>query len=91
MLIRVQLESVIDEVLKTGNVQSLHEYLKGDKPESSPINCSQQFLTKLDQFVNRVSCNLASLPTFLCHPLLLNCTSTVCVRVYSREMACLQI
>lgn len=91
MLIRVQLESVIDEVLKTGHVQSLHEYLEGDKPESSPINCSQQFLTKLDQFVNRVSCNLASLPTFLSHPLLLNCTSTVCVRVYSREMACLQI
>lgn len=87
MLIRVQLESVIDEVLKTGNVQSLHEYLEGDKPESSPINCSLQFLTKLDQFVNRVSCNLASLPTFLSHPLLLNCTSTVCVRVYSREMA----
>lgn len=92
MLIRVQLESVIDEVLKTGNVQSLHEYLEGDKPESSPINCSQRFLTKLDQFINRVSCNLASLPTFLSHPLLLlNCTSTVCVRVYSREMACLQI
>lgn len=84
MLIRVQLESVIDEVLKTGNVQSLHEYLEGDKPESTPINCSQQFLTKLDQFINRVSCNLARLPTFLSHPVLINCTS-VCVKEFTPE------
>lgn len=91
MLIRVQLESVIDEVLKNGNVQSLHEYLEGDKPESTPINCSQQFLTKLDQFINRVSSNLASIPTFQSHPFLLNRPSAVCIRVYTGEMACLQI
>lgn len=91
MLMRVQLESVIDEVLKNGNVQSLHEYLERDKPESTPINCSQQFLTKLDQFINRVSSNLASLPTFLSHPFFLKRPSAVLVRVYTGEMAYLQI
>lgn len=63
LLIFVQLESVIDEVLKNGNIQSLHEYLEGDKPESAPIHCSQQFLTKLDRFIKKVSCcTLTSFP-----------------------------
>ncbi|XP_035513508.1 synaptonemal complex protein 2-like [Morone saxatilis] len=48
-----QLEKVLDEVLKSGNVQALDVFLQRDIQEGTPIKCSQQFLTKLDKLVSR--------------------------------------
>lgn len=85
MSIRVQLENVIDEVLNSGSAQYLHEYLDRDKlqTESTPINCSQRFLTKLDTLINRVSCDFASLPMFLNDNFLLSFISILFVLEFS--------
>ncbi|XP_035863718.1 synaptonemal complex protein 2 isoform X4 [Sander lucioperca] len=48
-----QLDKVIDEVLKSGDVQALDVFLQRDIYEEAPIKCSQQFLTKLDKLVRR--------------------------------------
>ncbi|XP_039657476.1 synaptonemal complex protein 2 isoform X4 [Perca fluviatilis] len=48
-----QLDKVIDEVLKSGDVQALDVFLQRDMHEEAPIKCSQQFLTKLDKLVRR--------------------------------------
>ncbi|KAK9515487.1 hypothetical protein VZT92_026131 [Zoarces viviparus] len=48
-----QLEKVIDEVLKSGNVQALDAFLQRNIYEGPPIKCSLQFLTKLDKLVSR--------------------------------------
>lgn len=54
----VQLEKVIDKVLKSGDVQPLDGFLQWDIHEATTMNCSQQFLTKLDKLVSRVRCIL---------------------------------
>lgn len=62
----VQLEKVIDEVLKSGDVQALDVFLQRDIYEGTPIKCSQQFLTKLDKLISRVRCStLTNMPKFL--------------------------
>ncbi|KAK2851248.1 hypothetical protein Q5P01_007524 [Channa striata] len=48
-----QLEKVIGDVLKSGNVQALDAFLQKDISEGTTIKCSQQFLDKLDKFVIR--------------------------------------
>ncbi|XP_075950789.1 synaptonemal complex protein 2 [Anarhichas minor] len=48
-----QLEKVIDEVLKSGDVQALDVFLQRNIYEGPPIKCSLQFLTKLDKLVSR--------------------------------------
>ncbi|XP_033942241.1 synaptonemal complex protein 2 isoform X2 [Pseudochaenichthys georgianus] len=48
-----QLEKVVDEVLKSGQVQALHLFLQRNIGEGTTIKCSQQFLTKLDKLVSR--------------------------------------
>ncbi|XP_038579496.1 synaptonemal complex protein 2 isoform X5 [Micropterus salmoides] len=48
-----QLEKVIDEALKSGDVQALDVFLQRDIYEGTPIKCSQQFLSKLDKLVSR--------------------------------------
>ncbi|XP_054465353.1 synaptonemal complex protein 2 [Anoplopoma fimbria] len=48
-----QLEKVIDEVLKSGDVQALDVFLQRNTYEGAPIKCSIQFLTKLDKLVSR--------------------------------------
>ncbi|XP_030588703.1 synaptonemal complex protein 2 isoform X3 [Archocentrus centrarchus] len=48
-----QLEHVISEVLKTGDVQTLDVFLQREIYEETPMKCSQQFLTKLDKLINR--------------------------------------
>ncbi|XP_035863720.1 synaptonemal complex protein 2 isoform X6 [Sander lucioperca] len=48
-----ELDKVIDEVLKSGDVQALDVFLQRDIYEEAPIKCSQQFLTKLDKLVRR--------------------------------------
>ncbi|XP_068608143.1 synaptonemal complex protein 2 [Brachionichthys hirsutus] len=47
-----QLEKIIDEVLKGGDVKALDAFLQSDIHDGSSINCSQQFLTKLDKLVS---------------------------------------
>ncbi|GAA6233339.1 synaptonemal complex protein 2 isoform X1 [Lates japonicus] len=47
-----QLEKVIEEVLKSGDVHALDVFL-GEINEGIPIKCSQQFLTRLDKLVCR--------------------------------------
>nr|XP_010772156.1 PREDICTED: synaptonemal complex protein 2 [Notothenia coriiceps] len=48
-----QLEKVVDEVLKSGQVQALNLFLQRNIGEGTTIKCSQQFLTKLDKLVSR--------------------------------------
>ncbi|XP_032375632.1 synaptonemal complex protein 2 isoform X3 [Etheostoma spectabile] len=48
-----ELDKVLDEVLKSGDVQALDVFLQRDIYEEAPITCSQQFLTKLDKLVRR--------------------------------------
>ncbi|XP_037627905.1 synaptonemal complex protein 2 isoform X4 [Sebastes umbrosus] len=48
-----QLEKVIDEALKSGDVQALDVFLQSNIYEETPMKCSQQFLTKLDKLVSR--------------------------------------
>ncbi|XP_063745820.1 synaptonemal complex protein 2 [Eleginops maclovinus] len=48
-----QLEKVVDEVLKSGQVQALEVFLQRNICEGTVIKCSQQFLTKLDKLVTR--------------------------------------
>ncbi|XP_029132895.2 synaptonemal complex protein 2, partial [Labrus bergylta] len=48
-----QLEKVVDEVLKSGDVKALGVFLQGDTIEGPPFRCSQQFLTKLDKLISR--------------------------------------
>ncbi|XP_068589399.1 synaptonemal complex protein 2 isoform X3 [Cebidichthys violaceus] len=48
-----QLEKVIDEVLKSGDVHALDVFLQRKIYEGPPIKCSLQFLTKLDKLVSR--------------------------------------
>ncbi|XP_034732402.1 synaptonemal complex protein 2 isoform X2 [Etheostoma cragini] len=48
-----ELDKVLDEVLKSGDVQALDVFLQRDIHEEAPIKCSQQFLTKLDKLVRR--------------------------------------
>lgn len=50
----VQLEKVIDDVLKNGNIQALDSFLQRDMQDGIPIKCSQQFLTRLDKLVSGV-------------------------------------
>ncbi|XP_041859500.1 synaptonemal complex protein 2 [Melanotaenia boesemani] len=50
---RAQLESVLDMVLKSGDVQPLDVFLEKEAHEGTPIKCSQQFLTKLDKLIIR--------------------------------------
>ncbi|XP_027144283.1 synaptonemal complex protein 2 isoform X2 [Larimichthys crocea] len=47
-----QLEKVIDDVLKNGNIQALDSFLQRDMQDGIPIKCSQQFLTRLDKLVS---------------------------------------
>lgn len=51
----VQLEKIIEETLKSGDVQTLDLFLQWDVREETSIKCSQQFLTKLDKLVSSVS------------------------------------
>lgn len=55
-LFHVQLERLIDEVLKSQDVQHLDAFLEGDLHEVCPMMCSQQFLTKLDKLIIQVRC-----------------------------------
>ncbi|TWW56509.1 synaptonemal complex protein 2-like [Takifugu flavidus] len=48
-----QLESIIDEVLKTQDVHPLDSLLQSDPSEVTPVKCSQQFLTKLHKLIIR--------------------------------------
>ncbi|XP_068454092.1 synaptonemal complex protein 2 isoform X2 [Clinocottus analis] len=48
-----QLEKVIDEVLKRGDVEALHVFLQRNIYDGAPILCSAQFLPKLDTLVSR--------------------------------------
>ncbi|XP_072223279.1 uncharacterized protein sycp2 [Leuresthes tenuis] len=48
-----QLENVIDEVIKSGDVQALDVFLERDTQEKSVMKCSQQFLNKLDTLISR--------------------------------------
>ncbi|XP_074501267.1 synaptonemal complex protein 2 [Sebastes fasciatus] len=48
-----QLEKVIDEALKSRDVQALDVFLQSNIYEETPMKCSQQFLTKLDKLVSR--------------------------------------
>ncbi|XP_058499749.1 synaptonemal complex protein 2 isoform X5 [Solea solea] len=48
-----QLEKIIDEVLKSGDVRELDVFLQRDLNEGTSLKCSQQFLTKLDKLVQR--------------------------------------
>ncbi|XP_030279267.1 synaptonemal complex protein 2 isoform X4 [Sparus aurata] len=48
-----QLEKVIEEVLKSGDVQALDVFLQGYIHEGMSVKCSHQFLTKLDKLVSR--------------------------------------
>ncbi|XP_076597979.1 synaptonemal complex protein 2 [Chaetodon auriga] len=48
-----KLEKIIDEALKSGDVQALDVFLQWDVHEGTSIKCSQQFLTKLDKLVSR--------------------------------------
>ncbi|XP_077939847.1 uncharacterized protein sycp2 isoform X6 [Gasterosteus aculeatus] len=48
-----QLEKVIDEVLKSRNVQALDAFLQRNMNKEAPIKCSGQFLSKLDKLVCR--------------------------------------
>ncbi|KAG7520462.1 hypothetical protein JOB18_029913 [Solea senegalensis] len=48
-----QLEKIIDEVLKSGDVHELDVFLQRDLCEGTSLKCSQQFLTKLDKLVQR--------------------------------------
>ncbi|XP_023283356.1 synaptonemal complex protein 2 [Seriola lalandi dorsalis] len=48
-----QLEKVIDEVLKSGDVHALAVFLQRDIYEGTPMKCSKQFLSKLDRLVCR--------------------------------------
>ncbi|KAK2897784.1 hypothetical protein Q8A73_014164 [Channa argus] len=48
-----QLEQLIGDVLKSGDVQALEAFLQRDISEGTTIKCSQQFLAKLDRFVSR--------------------------------------
>ncbi|XP_016891623.1 synaptonemal complex protein 2 [Cynoglossus semilaevis] len=49
----VQLEKVIDDVLKSGNVQELDIFLQRDVDQGTSFKCSQQFLNKLDKLVQK--------------------------------------
>ncbi|XP_022597535.1 synaptonemal complex protein 2 [Seriola dumerili] len=48
-----QLEKVIDEVLKSGDVHALDVFLQRDIYEVTLMKCSKQFLSKLDKLVCR--------------------------------------
>ncbi|XP_069382156.1 synaptonemal complex protein 2 [Paralichthys olivaceus] len=48
-----QLEKVIGEVLKSGGAHALDVFLQRDIHEGTSLNCSQQFLTKLDKLVHK--------------------------------------
>ncbi|XP_034393537.1 synaptonemal complex protein 2 [Cyclopterus lumpus] len=48
-----QLEKVIDEVLRSGDVQALDVFVQRNIHEGPPITCSAQFLPKLDTLVSR--------------------------------------
>ena len=50
----MQLENVIDEVIKSGDVQALDVFLERDTQEKTVMKCSQQFLNKLDTLISRV-------------------------------------
>lgn len=58
----LQLEKLVDEVLKNSNFQALGDFLQDD--EGTTWRCSKQFLAKLDKLVSRVrmDCNV----TFFC-------------------------
>lgn len=76
-LFRVQLEKVLNKVLKSGDVQPLDGFLQWDINEATSISCSQQFLTKLDKLVNRVSCILLQSP--ICNDSLLCLSETMSI------------
>ncbi|XP_029912371.1 synaptonemal complex protein 2 [Myripristis murdjan] len=48
-----QLEKLVDEVLKSRNLQVLDAFLQEDIHEEATLKCSKQFLTKLDKLVTR--------------------------------------
>ncbi|XP_041654666.1 synaptonemal complex protein 2 [Cheilinus undulatus] len=48
-----QLEKVIEEVLKSGDVQALDLFLQRGTDEGALFKCSQQFLTKLDKLIRK--------------------------------------
>ncbi|XP_073325885.1 synaptonemal complex protein 2 [Pagrus major] len=48
-----QLEKVIEEALKSGDVQALDVFLQGGIHEGMSVKCAHQFLTKLDKLVSR--------------------------------------
>ncbi|XP_047187101.1 synaptonemal complex protein 2-like isoform X2 [Scophthalmus maximus] len=48
-----QLERVIEQVTKSGDVHALDVFLQRDVHEGTSLKCSQQFLTKLDKLVCR--------------------------------------
>ncbi|XP_070825464.1 synaptonemal complex protein 2 [Chaetodon trifascialis] len=48
-----ELEKIIDEALKSGDVCALDVFLQWNAHEGTSIKCSQQFLTKLDKLVSR--------------------------------------
>lgn len=50
----LQLESIIDEVLKTEDVKPLDSLLQRDPSEVTHIKVSQQFLNKLHKLIIRV-------------------------------------
>ncbi|KAM9342503.1 uncharacterized protein sycp2 [Pholidichthys leucotaenia] len=49
----IQLENVITDALKTGDVEALNGLLERDIHEETPVKCSQQFVTKLDKLITR--------------------------------------
>lgn len=55
----VQLEKALDEVLKSGDDHVLDGFLQRDIHGETPMKCSKQFLSKLDELVCRVRCGSA--------------------------------
>ncbi|XP_015257877.1 PREDICTED: synaptonemal complex protein 2-like, partial [Cyprinodon variegatus] len=47
-----QLENILSAVLKSGDVRPLHEFLEMNAYKGVSINCSKQFLNKLDKLVS---------------------------------------
>ncbi|XP_025757206.1 synaptonemal complex protein 2 isoform X4 [Oreochromis niloticus] len=48
-----QLEHIISEAVKSGDVRALDVFLQREIYEETPIKCSQQFLSKLDKLICR--------------------------------------
>lgn len=52
--LNLQLEKIIETVLKSGDVRVLDAFFQGDRNKETLLKCSGQFLKKVDQLVNRV-------------------------------------